>query len=624
MRISLDHYRILGVTPQASTPYLEQVYQSLLGWVPHREFSEVALAARRRLLERSFQVLSNPELRTEYDHTLAEGETTLKIENADRIGALVILYSLGEYKAVLELSQPEAEEDDLTRSDRILVRALSHQGIGLAHWQEGNFAEAGDALELAQEELMQAGLFLHLRGELQAYLFKLRPDRVLHLFSTTDEHPGRLSQGLTLLKEMLNERGGIEGNGNDYSGMNREQFLHFIQQIRQYLTASTQEQIFAEEAKRPSLVASFLHAYCLVAIGFAEFRPDYIRRAKGIFIKLRPNQNVYLESSLCSLLLGQIEEALSEIILSKEYDTILHLAPDSDLLGNLCWYCEHCWLEKEVYPHFADLSSKLPSLKAYFAEEQVETYLEELLTKNTSEWVPSSLPRPTIPPPIWKIPLDTTPPTQPKEQPPMEKPPTQVRRRSVFPKLLLISSLSLLGLSAGAGLWFLKKRGILDRLSLPTLASQEPVLLIQRPLFASFSQVALLRVPEELDKAQAAQIITQWQNAKSLAMGEKYDVKALDSILLEPSLSEWRQRSEQNKAEQSYLVYTTKGIEIKSVTPEDKDRATVVAVISEDRDFIYQGERVADYSRSGAQYEVTYKLQRQKDNWFIQTMLVKD
>ncbi|PLS69410.1 MAG: hypothetical protein CV045_02310 [Cyanobacteria bacterium M5B4] len=169
-----------------------------------------------------------------------------------------------------------------------------------------------------------------------------------------------------------------------------------------------------------------------------------------------------------------------------------------------------------------------------------------------------------------------------------------------------------------------QKRGILDRLSLPTLASQEPVLLIQRPLFASFSQVALLRVPEELDKAQAAQIITQWQNAKSLAMGEKYDVKALDSILLEPSLSEWRQRSEQNKAEQSYLVYTTKGIEIKSVTPEDKDRATVVAVISEDRDFIYQGERVADYSRSGAQYEVTYKLQRQKDNWFIQTMLVKD
>lgn len=621
MRISLDHYRILGVTREATTPYLEQVYQSLLGWVPHREFSEPALAARKRLLKRSFEVLSTPEQRTEYDHALAEGETTLEIDDADRIGAFIILYGLGEYQEVIELAQPEPDEEDLARSDRILVRALCHQARGLEYWQQGDFSAAGDALESAQEELMQAGLFLHLRGELQSYLFKLRPDRILHLLSTAQQFPERLNQGLTLLQEMLNERGGIEGNGNDYSGLNTEQFLHFIQQARQYLTTHHQEQLFAEEAKRPSFVASYLHGYALVAIGFAEFRPDYIRRAKGVFIKLKPKQNVYLESSLCSLLLGQIEESISEIILSKEYDTIIKLKPNQDevpdVLWSLCRYCE-IWLEQEVYPHFADLIDKTPSLTAYFAEKQVETYLEELPNMSTSEWVPTSVPRPTAPPPTWKIPLDTTP---IKEQTTMEKPPTKVRPRSKFPKVLLVFGLALLGLFSGTGLWFLKKNGTLDNLS---FFSDEPLVLIQRPVFASFNQVGLLKVPEEINKEQAAKIISQWQNAKSLAMGEKYDIQALETILLDPALSEWRQRSEQNKAEQSYLVYNVKGIEIKTVTPEGKDKADVVAVISEDRDFIYQGEKVADFSRSGAVYEVTYKLVRQKDNWFIQEMIVKE
>lgn len=625
MLIPLDHYSILGVKPGASTPYLEQVYQSLLSWVPHREFSAPALDARNRLLQRSLQVLADPELRSAYDRALEEGDSGIEIEDTDRIGALIILYGLGAYQEVLDLAQPSTPEDDLTRSDRILLRALSHQAIGLSHWQEGDFSRAGEALELAQEELMEASLFLHLRGELQAYLFKLRPDRVLHLLATAEEFPQRTKQGLTLLKEMLNERGGIEGNGNDYSGLNREQFLHFLQQVRQYLSTHTQEQLFEEEAKRPSLVASYLYAYALVAIGFREFRPDYIRRAKGVLIKLRPKQDVYLESSMCSLLLGQIEEAMSEIILSKEYDAILQLKPDpageTDLLWSLCHYCEH-WLNREVYPHFADLIHQVPSLTAYFAEKQVETYLEELPHQSTSQWVPSSLPRPTVPPPTWKIPLNTNPlpPIQPKEQV-MVTPPTKVRPPSRLPKFLLIFSLAILALGGGAGLWFLRKRGALPELPLP---AQEPLVLIQRPLFASFSQVGLLRVPEEIDKEQAAQIITKWQNAKSLAMGEKYDTKVLETILKEPSLSEWQQRSAQNKTDQAHVVYRIKGIEVKTVTPEGKDRAEVVAEISEDRDFIYQGEKVEDFSRSDARYEVTYRLVRQNDNWFIQEMIVKE
>jgi hypothetical protein len=626
VRISSDHYSILGVAPGVSASYLEQVYQSLLKWVPHRELSAAALASRQRVLQQSFQVLSKEELRLAYDHALEEGDRSIEIDDTDRIGALVILYGLGDYRQVLELAQPDPNEDELTRSDRILLRALAHQGIGLTHWQEGNFSAAGEALELAQEELMAAGLFLHLRGELQAYLFKLRPDRVLHLLSTAGEFPSRMSQGIALLKEMIKERGGIEGTGNDYSGLNTEQFLHFIQQARQYLPTHTQEQLFEEEAKRPSPVASYLYAYALVAIGFSEFRPDYIRRAKGIFIKLRPKQDVYLESSLCSLLLGQIEEAMSEIILSKEYGTILKLKPspdaEPDLLWSLCQYCQR-WLDREVYPHFADLLDRVPSLTAYFAEKQVETYLEELPHQSTTEWVPASMPRPTAPPPTRKIPLDTNPPPLVTPPPkPMTNPPVPPPSRTA--KLWLILTLGLVGLFGGAGLWFLRKGDVLADFSLPQLPQPEEPVLIQRPLFASLQQAVLLRVPEEMDKAQAAQIISKWQNIKALAMGPKYETKALETILQEPSLSEWRNRSEQNKADQAHVEYRINGIEIKTVTPDGKDKAEVVAIISEDRDFIYRGEKVADFSRSGAKYEVTYKLVRQNDNWFIQDMIVND
>ncbi|MCS6959121.1 MAG: IMS domain-containing protein [Pseudanabaenaceae cyanobacterium SKYGB_i_bin29] len=619
MRISLDHYRILGVAPDASPTYIQQVYHSLATWIPHRDFSEAALQARQRVLERSFQVLTNPEQRLEYDHILAEGERTLEVPEPDRMGALLILYSVGSYQEVLELAQPQLAEDELTRSDRILVRALALQAIGLERWQQGNFTEAGDALEQAQEELMEAGLFLHLRGELQAYLFKLRPHRILHLLS---QHPHRMAQAITLLGEMLDERGGIEGTGNDYSGLDREQFLHFIQEVRQYLPTRTQEQLFAEEAKRPSLVASYLHGYSLIARGFAEFRPDYIRRAQGIFLKLRPNQNVYLETALCSLLLGQTEEALSEIILSNEYDTIIKFRPDPnaepDLLLNLCWYCER-WLEKEVYPHFADLAGKSPSLKAYFAEKQVETYLEELSQGNPAEtageWIPSSLPRPTAPPAPPRIPV---PPAVPTPNPISQEAAPRTRTRSFFPRLLLILAVALSGLGGGVGLWLVRRQGLL-----PLPSTAQPPVLIQTPLFASFSQVALLKVPEEMNLEQARQIINKWQTIKAQAMGEKYDITALEGILVEPSLSEWRRRVERNKEEQAHLVYNVKNVEIKTVTPEGTDKADVIAVITEDRDYIQQGERIASDSRTDDQYEVTYKLLRQNDNWFIQDMIVK-
>jgi hypothetical protein len=55
-------------------------------------------------------------------------------------------------------------------------------------------------------------------------------------------------------------------------------------------------------------------------------------------------------------------------------------------LPGLCLYGER-WLQNEVFPHFRDLAQQRASLKDYFADEQVQAYLEELPSEpDTAQW----------------------------------------------------------------------------------------------------------------------------------------------------------------------------------------------------------------------------------------------
>ena len=220
-----------------------------------------------------------------------------------------------------------------------------------------------------------------MRGEIQSDLYKLRPYRVLELLALPEDSTNERRQGLRLLREMLQERGGIDGTGTDQSGLNIDDFLRFIQQLRGYLTAAEQQTLFEEEARRPSAVATYLAVYALLARGFAQREPALIRRAKSMLVRLGVRQDVHLEQGVCALLLGQTEEASRALELSHEVEPIAYIRENSqgspDLLPGLCLYSER-WLQEEVFPHFRDLSQQQVSLKDYFADEQVQAYLEEL------------------------------------------------------------------------------------------------------------------------------------------------------------------------------------------------------------------------------------------------------
>ena len=422
MRIPLDYYRILGLPIQAPAEQLKQAHGDRTHQMPRREYSENAIGARRALLDEAYDVLTDPDRRFDYDQRFlattaydtdlpspdsgsvraeTPSDPTPHIDIADEhlVGALLILQELGEYELVLKVGRPylssgrlgtgssslkngQFGDPNIALADTVLTIALACLDLGREHWQQGQHETAAEALETGEELLVREGLFAGIRGEIQSDLLRLRPYRVLELLALPDQqYASDRKKGLKLLQDMLRERDGIDGAGDDQSGLSIDDFLRFVQQLRGYLTAEEQQVLFEEEARRPSAVATYLAIYALIARGFADHQPALIRRAKHLLAKLSARQDVHLEQSVCALLLGQTEEANRLLELSQEYEPIAFIREHSqgspDWLPGLCLYAER-WLGSEVFPHFRDLSQRHAALKDYFADEQVQLYLEEL------------------------------------------------------------------------------------------------------------------------------------------------------------------------------------------------------------------------------------------------------
>ena len=410
MRVPLDCYRILGLTHLSGLDKVHQAHRDRLLSMPRREYSDAAIASRKRIIDKAYETLTDRDrlsASSESDALEADGDRQvltlppqIEADEKDFAGLLLILYELGESEKVLSLAKPyydpeEAEYQSARISphdpDLLLSVSLSYLDLGREYWKQGQYESAASSLESAQEILLREGLFLSIRSEIQADLFRLRPYRILELLASPDNHTEAHRKGMSLLQEMLEARRGIDGSGNDYSSLGIDDFLRFIQQLRSYMTAIEQQTLFEEEARRPSSVATYLAVYALIARGFSQRQPALIRRAKGLLVKLSAKQDIYLEKAVCALLLGQTEEASSAIDQSGEDDQIAYIRQNSegapDLLPGLCLYSER-WMQEEVYPHFRDLMSQIVSLKDYFADEQVQAYLEELPNTGamSSEW----------------------------------------------------------------------------------------------------------------------------------------------------------------------------------------------------------------------------------------------
>ncbi|MDB9433509.1 IMS domain-containing protein [Microcystis aeruginosa] len=410
MRIPLDYYRILGIPFQVSAEQIDLAHADRGRQLPRQEYSQTAIVARQHLLDQAYQVLSDPDRRRDYDAQFFDpnplllnpesstenldsqaGEVAaasseyptpqITIAPADLVGALLILQELGEYELVIRLAETYLDLEPTTRPDMILTLALAYGELSREYWQDKNYEQAASTAAKALICLEQEQMFPQVASEIRHDCDRLRPYRVLELLSQEKKPSLARQRGLNLLEEMLAARGGIDGQGDDRSGLGVDNFLRFIQQLRVYLTQAEQEKIWAKEAERPSAVGNYLLVYALIARGFAQKQPAAIVAASDRLQQLQKHQDVSIERSICALLLGQTEQASTILEKSQEQEILNYIKEQSgqspDLLPGLCRYGER-WLQTEVFCHFSDLVDQKASLKEYFAEEEVQNYLEEL------------------------------------------------------------------------------------------------------------------------------------------------------------------------------------------------------------------------------------------------------
>ncbi|MGV2831174.1 IMS domain-containing protein [Myxosarcina sp. GI1(2024)] len=431
VQIPLDYYRILSVPVTATEEQLQQAYRDRLQQKPRREYGEGAIVARQQLIESAYEVLSDLQCRAEYDsqffgkfrpeRRLAETgaasenatfssaslETTpvhptIEIPTEQMSGALLILYEMGEYQLVLKLginylnsheyakSQPPQNKGKALaeREDIILSLALSYLELGREQWQRREYENAALSGKLGLKLLAKENLFPQVKQELEIDLYRLQPYRILELIAHNPVNSPQRNKGLQLLANLLRQRQEMEARGQAHSKPSFEQFLCFIQQIRTYLTSAEQEELFVREAQHSSAIGNYLAVYALLARGYALKQPASILRAQNMLETLSQRQDVYWELTICSLLLGLSDRALSLMRRTKDRSKLnavqQHCQGSEDLLLGLCVYGED-WLKSEVLMQFCDLANSPITLKEYFADPQVQSYLEKLAPAVTTE-----------------------------------------------------------------------------------------------------------------------------------------------------------------------------------------------------------------------------------------------
>ncbi|PSB02967.1 IMS domain-containing protein [Merismopedia glauca] len=727
MQICLDYYRILGLPIQTSADQIESAYSDHVQQLPQHDYSEAAIASRHDLLTEAYEVLSRPERRIRYDGLLlktirsssipensevelteeTESTTpaveiyappTLEITPDKFLGALLLLYELGEYQQILQIAHPclekprvsfnlEPDEFNLTQSqsrDLILVVALAYLEIGREQWQKREYELAAQTLTTGKDLLTKESLFNSLAQEIQTEIYKLRPYRILELLSLEEEKVSDRMQGLQMLKEMLDARGGINGTKNDRSGLRTEDFLRFIQQIRVYLTSVEQQALFELEARRPSEVASYLAVSALIARGFDQKQPPLIAKAKEMLLQLSQRRDVHLERAICSLLLRQIEEAGRAIELSSDEEAVNVIREKSenapDLLPGLCDYTEE-WFDKELFPYFRDLTGKRAVLKPYFLDEEVQEYLTQVSVDrdSASSWETMDEPE-VINTSVQTIPQEEelnnnnhnhssgntygtrisrgntqdSPSRLPSErivvtsretETPITKAPGQRRREKRQrrgqsrqqsrqngqprrPRRLkpLLWCLLGLGILVGGISWARSRQA-----SQITIGGLEPDQLLVRldraPILipsgtGTSTPTPTTSVARTLSQDTAQKIIQSWLDTKAKARGKAHQIDQLSSILTQPALDDQKSRAEGDRQANSYWEYEH-SFTIKSVqlNPKDQTQASIDANVKEKAQLYKAGKLNQSESRDD-ELLVRYNLIEQDNQWRIREIKV--
>ncbi len=390
MELPIDHFRLLGVSPSANAEEVLRAFQLRLDRPPKQGFTYEVLAQRAELLRLSADLLSNPAERQSYELALIEGSSGLELSSNREVAGLLLLWesnaSFQAFKLAKKALQPpqapalgSGRESDLT-----LIAALSCRDASIDEQAARRYASGADLLQEGIQLLQRMGKLVEERKTLESDLLILLPYRILDLISREKEDEKSHQEGLMLLEDFVNKRGGLEGkrNSEKIAGLNQNDFELFFLQIRRFITAKDQAKLYVNWYRRGSEDAGFLAAFALIASGFSYKKPELLQEARKYLRNININGFDAMPLIGClDLLLGDAKQAESRFRSSSDekLKDWLNNYP-GETLAALCDYCRN-WLRKDVVVGFRDIEIESVNLDDWFGNQEVQLYIEQLETK---------------------------------------------------------------------------------------------------------------------------------------------------------------------------------------------------------------------------------------------------
>lgn len=385
MELPIDHFRLLGVSPAADAQTVLHTLKLRLDRPPDQGFTQETLQARAELLRNSADLLCDAEPRARYeaeltDLAVAEASLVpgLEVPPSREVAGLLLLLEAGQGAETFEaarrgLNPPQAPALGSSReADLTLLAALACQASAEDYRKERRYEAAAQTLQLGLQLLQRMGQLPASRQAIERSLAALLPYRILDLLSRDLAAVAERQEGLQLLEQLVQQRGGLDGPGDP--DFNAEEFQAFFKQIRQFLTVQEQVDLFSHWAVPSSPTAGFLASYALTASGFSQRKPERIAAARE---RLAAGGQSGMEPYLAclSLLLGQVETAQT-LFAQGASEELRHWAAEQgeEPLSGLCAYCID-WLDREVLPGYRDIEVEV-DLEAWFADRDVQLYVE--------------------------------------------------------------------------------------------------------------------------------------------------------------------------------------------------------------------------------------------------------
>ena len=377
MELPIDHFRLLGVSPTTDGQTVLRTLQQRLDRAPDQGFTHDTLQARADLLRSSAELLSDEERRHAYEReltTIADSEggavAGLEIPPSREVGGLLLLLEAGQALEAFDaasrgLQPPQAPALGSSReADLSLLAGLACHAAAGDYRGQRHYETAARTLQQGLQLLQRMGQLPDQRRRLEHELHALLPYRVLDLISRDLSAVAARQEGIALLDQLVQRRGGLEGDGDP--AFPASEFAPFFQQIRQFLTVQEQVDLFSGWAEAGSSNADWLASLALTASGFMQRKPERIQAAlQRLQSETQPGREAAQACQL--LLLGQVESAQALQTVSS--------AGGEDPLAGLCADCRD-WLSREVLPGFRDIEAEA-DLEAWFADRDVQAYIEQ-------------------------------------------------------------------------------------------------------------------------------------------------------------------------------------------------------------------------------------------------------